>query len=119
MKEILLDFQGYTWDNYFYVIAEKSGILLTFKGGLDSEGAIELDEIVSVDEAIKFSEIYESDKLREIRNKLKVNEMLFFSYAEAKKEQRITVKDALIKRLSGDQRNEIIVIKTNGACALL
>lgn len=45
--------------------------------------------------------------------------MLFFSYAEAKKEQRITVKDALIKRLSGDQRNEIIVIKTNGACALL
>lgn len=51
----------------FYVIGNKSGILVVYRGGLDSEGAVKLNEIVLVEEAEKISTIYESEKLKEIR----------------------------------------------------
>lgn len=33
MKEYKLKFQGYTWDDYFYVISNKAGILVAYRGG--------------------------------------------------------------------------------------
>ena len=62
-----LVFQGYTWDDYFYYIANKPGILVAYRGSLDSEGAIKIDEILYVGEYDNNSTIYESDFLDEIR----------------------------------------------------
>lgn len=39
MRVVQLEFLGYTWEDYFYVISNKSGILVAYKGGLDREGA--------------------------------------------------------------------------------
>ena len=126
-RHIDLFFQGYTWDEYFYVIGNRSGILIVYRGGLDSEGAVKLDEIVLVEEAEHISTIYESEKLKEIRveTQLKgVNDRLFFSYAEVDD----SIKEEVTKQLrytlcpidrKCDINNNINNrIKCKGACAL-
>ena len=69
MKKYNLKFQGYTWDEYFFVIANKPGLVVVYKGGLDSEGAIRLDNIIYVDGADEIGQVYESKKLKDIRKK--------------------------------------------------
>ena len=70
MKQLELEFQGYTWDEYFYVIANKAGILVAYKGGLDSDGIPQMKEIFYVEEADEINTIYESTKLNEIRKRV-------------------------------------------------
>ncbi len=99
MKKIILEFHGYTWDEYFYVIAHKHGILVTYKGGLDSKSFIRLDEILFVDEADELIKIYESEHLKEIRASLGSNDRLFFSFSEMDKEGRSYVVETLTEIL--------------------
>lgn len=119
MKEIVLDFQGYTWDQYFYVIAHKSGILLTYRGDLDNEGAVRLKEILSVDGADNVGEFYESARMKDIRNTLKPGEMLFFSLAEIDGEEREISLNCLQQRLNKEEINYNGNIVCKGACTLL
>ena len=98
MKQYELKFHGYTWDEYFYVIANKSGILVAYRGGLDCDGAIKIDDIVYVDGADELSLVYESRVFKEIRKHLD-NCRLFFSYAEMKKDGRDDVVKVLKQSL--------------------
>jgi len=85
MKHYNLIFQGYTWDDYFYVIYGKKGVLVTYRGSLDSEGSIQLDEVLHIGGAKQLALIYESSCIKEIRRNIKAEERLFFSYAETDK----------------------------------
>lgn len=120
MKEIVLDFQGYTWDDYFFVISTKAGVLLTYKGRLDNEGKIVMEEILSIDKAEKFQTIYDGEHLAKIRKKLNPLDRLFFSYAKLTKDEA----DFVIQTIQNKKNNREtsipdIYIKLKGACALL
>lgn len=115
----VLDFQGYTWDQYFYVIAHKSGILLTYRGDIDREGAIRLKEILSIDGADNVGEVYESARMKDIRNTLLPGELLFFSLAEIEGEERDLCLKYLKHRLNKEDINNVGSVIYKGACALL
>ena len=116
-----LKFDGYTWEEYFYVIANKAGILVAYKGGLDCEGAVKLDEIIYVDEADELSSLYESDDFKAIRNQIEPRYRIFFSYAEMPLEGRIEVthalKNAILKNGNNNNKTKVS-ISCEGACAL-
>lgn len=83
MNQTELFFQGYTWDEYFYVISEKRGVLVTYRGSIDSEGVVKMDEILNIEGAEILREIYERNQMQEIRDKVFANGgKLFYSYAE-------------------------------------
>lgn len=78
-----IEFYGYTWDEYFYVISEKRGVLVTYRGALDSEGALNIDEPLFIEGAKRLRDIYESAIMQEIRYEACLKgSKLFFSYAE-------------------------------------
>lgn len=119
--QISLEFQGYTWDEYFYVIANKPGIVVVYKGGLDSEGVIRLDNIIYVDGADEIGQVYESKKLKDIRKKMSNTDRLFYSYAEMKAENRkevVSTLRGLLKLESVNINISKLKITCRGACAL-
>lgn len=122
MKQVELEFQGYTWDEYFYVIANKPGILVAYRGGLDNEGAIKLDEIIYIDEADELGTLYESNKFAEIRNNVSNNDRIFFSYTEMKTDDRAEVTESLRQAIDSNSSLVMQTAKVNftfkGACAL-
>lgn len=121
MKKYKLEFHGYTWDEYFYVIANKPGIVVVYKGGLDSEGAIRLDNIIYVDGADEIGQVYEGKMFKDIRNKVSNTDRLFFSYAEMKAESRkevVSTLRGLLKLENGNINTSKQEIKCKGACAL-
>lgn len=119
MNFIELVFQGYTWDRYFYVIAQKSGILITYKGCLDSEDAVRLNEIVSVDGGDCIGDIYYGSKLRSIREKLNPGDMLFFSLAEIYGEEREKALNILQIKITNNDITQGANVVCKDACALL
>lgn len=120
MKLYELEFQGYTWDEYFYVIGNKPGILVAYRGSLDSEGSIKLDDIVYVGGADELNLCYESRDFQEIRNQLD-NFRLFFSYAEMKLEGRDDVvkvlKHYLFATIPEERDLPQIKIRCKGTCS--
>lgn len=122
MKEYTLKFEGYTWDEYFYMIAGKQGILVTYRGGLDSEGAAQMKEILCIDDADEINTIYESTKFDEIRKRIGNTDRLFFSYAEIGRKDRADITRAIKESLmSGSiKENKITDVRLycKGACAL-
>ena len=121
MKIIELEFLGYTWEEYFYVIAEKSGILVTYMGSLDSEGAIKLEEILCVSEADRFSDILDTLSCKFNKERLD-NKRLFFSFAEIEKTSRTVLAEALndiiFSKTFGNKSFSDVKIVCKGACAL-
>lgn len=117
-----LNFQGYTWDEYFYAIANKSGVLVTYKGGLDSEGFVMMKEIIDVDAADRMSDIYESQRFIQIRKEVSPNNRIFFSYAEMKDGNRDAVVSILKEKLNLQSSHKggkyPIQLLCEGACAL-
>ncbi len=119
MKRYNLEFHGYTWDEYFHVIAHKPGILVVYRGGLDNEGAVRLYEIIYVDEADVLGDIYASNEFKKVKEGINVYDRLFYSYAEIDPTDRETVKDTLSRYLSAKKsNNSSIKIECHGACAL-
>ena len=123
MKQYDLIFQGYTWDEYFYVISEKRGVLVTYCGSFDSEGAVKMDEILYIEGAKRLREIYERSKMQEIRNEVSASGgKLFFSYAETDEsysEIAAYLNDIIKPRINNNREvTEKVSVLCKGACAL-
>ena len=121
-KRVSLEFQGYTWDDYFYAIANKTGILVVYRGGLDMEGFVKMDEILYIAESDRLSKIYESEVISKIRKSISPTDRLFFSYAEITDDNRNEVVSCIKRKLNlteDDNDNGIALqISCQGACAL-
>lgn len=121
-KIIELNFAGYTWEEYFHVIANKSGILITYRGNLDDEGKIRLKEIIFVDEADDFFKIYESESFKNVVSGVNKKDRLFFSYAEMDDVRRREVMEVLKIMLMPEKNNveleDKVSVICKGACAL-
>ena len=122
VKPYIIKFEGYTWDEYFYVIANKSGILVAYRGGLDNEGAVKLDEIIYVGEADELSALYESKQFTEARKTISKKDRLFFSYAEIGKKDRAditrVIRDSLMSCSVNENKIPNVKLFCKGACAL-
>ena len=122
MKEYTLKFEGYTWDEYFYVIANKPGVLVAYRGGLDSEGTALMKEIIYVDEADEINTIYESKEFCEIRKIIGITDRVFFSYAETKSKGRSEVarllRSSLMQNSTYGNKFPNVRLTCKGACAL-
>lgn len=123
MKKCELVFQGYTWDDYFHIIADKSGVMVVYKGGLDCEGAIKLDEIVFIGGSEKLNDLYESQDLCEIRRNVNLGDRLFFSYASTNREDRNDIVSTLNEKILSSKRRKSAIradvcLICKGACAL-
>lgn len=121
MQQSKLVFQGYTWDEYFYVISNKKGILITYRGSLDNEGAVRLDEILYVAGAEALGSVYEGAVLKELRSRIDAKDRLFFSYAETDFYQQLA--SVLVSHLHPRYNKEIDnadgpLPVCEGACAL-
>ena len=119
MKSFKLEFQGYTWDRFFHVIADKQGILAIYGGRLDSEGQVKIDSLLSLSYEERFGNMYDSNRVNEIRNKINPIQMLFYSYADVDKEVGKDVSDYINSLLNKEKTNEEFEVLCSGACALL
>lgn len=122
MIKVELFFYGYSWDYYFYTIANKSGILVAYRGSLDKEGFIKMNDILFIEGADTLNDLYESEKFVEIRNALSPGERLFFSYAEIPKASRdetvATLKKIVGLGMPSSSESELVHLSCKGACAL-
>lgn len=121
-RQVELLFQGYTWEDYFYIISNKSGILVTYRGKLDNEGAVKLNEILHVAESDVIKSIYESDELKTLKKQVAANDRLFFSYSELEGEER-TIATQLLRSFLLTDASDLhsvsdIRLSCFGACAL-
>lgn len=118
MKSFKLEFQGYTWDRFFHVIADNQGILAIYSGRLDGEGQVKMDSLLSVSYEERFGNLYESNKVNELRNKISPTQMLFYSYATVDKEVGKDISDYINSLLNKEKTNDEFEILCSGACAL-
>ncbi len=120
IKNITLEFKGYTWDKYLYLIAEKKGILIIYSGRLDKEGKVKVDKILNVSCERKIGDVFESDFLESLRSSLSISQMLFYSYAEIDEQDGINVakimNNILLSDIANDQND--YNIKCHGDCSL-
>ena len=120
MKSYDLQFQGYTWDQYFQMIADKQGILAVYSGRLDGEGNVKMVSLLSISWEKRFGNIYESEYIKQLRSELSPDLMLFYSYAEIAEAEGVFLAQQLINMLSdhsGVKKCEL-EIHCTGACAL-
>ena len=118
IKTYRLEFQGYTWDQYFHVIADKKGLLVIYSGNLDREGNASMNEILDIRWEKKFGNIY--DDLDCFRAQLRQGHMLFFSYSEIGQEvgkEVIKYIDYLKNNPNVPEVNRLD-LHCEGACAL-
>ena len=118
MKHYNLEFQGYTWDRFFHVIADKQGILAIYSGRLDGEGMIKMDSLLSVSYEERFGNMYDSNRVEEFRNKIEPTQMLFYSYADVDKEVGKEFSGYINSLLNKEETNNKYEIHCSGACAL-
>lgn len=122
-EELKIEFQGYTWDEYFYVISEKRGVLITYSGSLDCEGALKMGEIIFIEGAERLGQIYEGNLMQEIRKAVyETGNKLFFSYAETDENYSVIATNLIdIIQPRFNKKKGLIEKKMalcKGACAL-
>lgn len=118
MKKYKLEFLGYTWDKFFHMIADKHGLLAIYSGGLDSEGMVKMDALLSISYEEHFERLYEGSKINDLRDKISSSQMLFYSYASVDEEVGKDVSDCINSYLHYGKTNDKIEIHCTGSCAL-
>ena len=118
--QISLLFQGYTWDQYFQMIADKQGILAVYSGRLDGEGNVKMVSLLSISWEKRLGDFYDSGYINQFRSELSPNQMLFYSYAEIAETEGAIIAQQLKNMLSnnGEVKKSELEIHCTGACAL-
>ena len=82
MKVIELNFYGYTWEEYAFQISSLQGIFIIYKGRIDAEGFIELNQVLYIGYHKGIIELYDHNVIESIRRLVAPSERIFLSYAE-------------------------------------
>lgn len=118
-----IEFWGYTWEDFFHVIFDKGGVLLTYSGSLDNEGIAQMEELLYIDYAPRLEDIYNSKAFNYMKSEIGEDKKLFYSYTPTKELYGKTIRDALVYEL----RPRFNILKPcrpnvelycKGACAL-
>ena len=82
MKEIRLNFYGYTWEEYAFQVSNIKGLFVIYKGQLDKEGFVSLQDILYVGYHHGIYEMYDEGCMNQIRHFIDPNDRIFLSYSE-------------------------------------
>lgn len=82
MKTFELYFYGYTWEEYAFQISDLKGIFVIYQGCLDSEGIIDIKDLLYIGYHNGIIGLYENGIIDSIRHYVKPGGRLFLSYAE-------------------------------------
>lgn len=82
MKQVELNFYGYTWEEYAFQISGLKGIFIVYKGRLDPEGLIELKEVLYIGYHKGLIELYDQKIIESIKQFITSSDRIFLSYAE-------------------------------------
>lgn len=82
MKEVELNFYGYTWEEYAFQISSLQGIFIIYRGRLDAEGFVELNQVLYIGYHKGIIELYDQKVFESIRQFVAPSERIFISYAE-------------------------------------
>ena len=82
MKVIELNFYGYTWEEYAFQISSLQGIFIIYKGRIDAEGFIDLNQVLYIGYHKGLIELYDQNVIECIRRLVAPSERIFLSYAE-------------------------------------
>ena len=82
MKVVELKFYGYTWEEYVFQISSLQGIFIIYKGKIDAEGFVKLNQVLYVGYHKGLIELYDQKVFESIRQFVAPSERIFISYAE-------------------------------------
>lgn len=82
MRKFELYFYGYTWEEYAFQISSFKGVFVIYQGRLDSEGLIDIKDILYVGYHNGIIDLYENGVINSIKQYLEPGNRLFLSYAE-------------------------------------
>ena len=82
MKRIELYFYGYTWEEYAFQISGLNGIFVIYQGCLNSEGTINIRDILYIGYHNGIIGLYENGVIDSIKQFVEPGCRLFLSYAE-------------------------------------
>lgn len=82
MRKFELYFYGYTWEEYAFQISSLKGIFVIYQGCLDSEGSIDIKDILYVGYHNGIIDLYDNGVINSIKQYLEPGNRLFLSYAE-------------------------------------
>ncbi len=82
MKKFELYFYGYTWEEYAFQISSLKGIFVIYQGRIDSEGLIDIKDILYVGYHNGIIDLYDNGVINSIKQYLEPGNRLFLSYAE-------------------------------------
>ena len=125
MKEIRLKFHGYTWEDYAFQISSLRGIFVIYKGKLDLEGAVLLQDILYIGYHQGIYEMYDEGCMDQIKNFVTANGRIFLSYSEVPagvdgEEVEQFLRRTVKPRFGGEETagSSEMQIVCGGACAL-
>ena len=123
MQAVRLHFYGYTWEDYWWQISNKQGIVIVYRGKLDPEEGVVMEEILHIS-STSVKDIHDNSIMTEIKKSMEPKDMLFFSYSEVDSEIANDVKNLLVdkvrphfNKVCTTSRN--LTIESSGKCALL
>ena len=88
MRTVDLYFYGYTWEEYAFLISSQEGIFIVYKGRLDSEGAIDIKDVLYVGYHKGIKELYDRKLFDSIRQYVDISDRIFLSYAEVPSDEK-------------------------------
>lgn len=126
MKDIRLKFYGYTWEDYAFQISSLRGLYVIYKGQLDSEGFINLFDILYMGYHNGIYEMYDNGCMTQIRDYVNNGERIFLSYAEVPEGEDGRELEAILKNAIESQYISDIKVSNSsnkrlvceGSCAL-
>lgn len=125
MKTIRLHFHGYTWEDYAFQISSLRGIFVIYKGKLDLEGAVLLQDILYIGYHRGIYEMYDEGCMDQIKNFVTANGRIFLSYAEVPAGEDGKVVERFLRKsikpcFGGEETvvSSEMQIVCGGACAL-
>lgn len=82
MNKVTLTFFGYTWEEYAFQISSLKGLFVVYKGRLDREGYVDIEDVLYVGYHNGILELYDDNIIDSLKQFMDSGERLFLSYAE-------------------------------------
>ena len=99
MRRVELYFYGYTWEEYAFQISSLKGIFVIYQGCLDTEGAIDIKDLLYVGYHNGIINLYENGVIDSIKKYVEFGNRLFLSYAEIPADEDGEELVSMIKRV--------------------
>lgn len=100
MRRFKLYFYGYTWEEYAFQISSLKGIFVIYQGCLDSEGSVDIKDLLYIGYHNGIISLYENGVIDAIKQYVEPGNRLYLSYAETQTDEEGKELASMIIRAS-------------------